>query len=310
MIPRYGCSAALLWLALMVLSSPSLAQIEDNVLGLSDENLEGYLSPLNTGLSGTMNSAIFRTGFVPQQRFDLSVGLAVMAVGFGSEDQTYLPTDPDGFTSLEPTKVPTIIGDPAGMIVEGESGLSQIYAGGFDLDGFEIAAPQISLGTVMGTRATLRYMAADLGDAELGDFSYYGVGAQHSISQWFDDFPVDLAAGFFFQGLTIGDGVVDASTLHLNLTASRQYGIIQPYVGVGYDSSELSVDAEDEDNPEESISATLEKQNNFHLTLGAMARLSFVGLFFEFNAAAGTGFALGLDFGTIGGANYAVDDTM
>jgi hypothetical protein len=310
MIPRYGCFAALLGLALLLGAVPGGAQIEDNILGLTDENLESYLAPLNTGLSGTMNSAIFRSGFVPRERFDLAVGLSAMAIGFDSDDETYVPADPPGFTSLEPTEVPTIIGDPDGGSVAGESGLTHLYPGGFDIDGFEIAVPQISLGTVMGTRGVLRYMAADLGDSELGDFSYFGIGAQHSISQYFENFPVDLAAGFFYQGFKIGDEVIDASALHLNLTASRQYGVVQPYLGVGYDSCELSVDAEDEDEPENNISATLEKQNDFHLTLGALARFSFVGVFFEFNAAAGTGFALGLDFGTIGGANYAVDDAM
>jgi hypothetical protein len=45
-----------------------------------------------------------------------------------------------------------------------------------------------------------------------------------------------------------------------------------------------------------------------HFTLGLMARLSVIGLFGEFNAGAGTGFALGFDLGTIGGANHANRD--
>jgi len=304
MAQRYACPTVLIVLALGLLSLPAGAQIEDNVLGLSDENLEGYVSPLSTGLSGTMNAAIFRTGYVPQQRFELSVGLAAMAIGYDDEDRLYRPTDPEGFQSLEQKDVPTIVGPSEGVLVPGESNLTRAYPGGFDLEGFEIAVPQLSIGSYFGTRAIVRYVAMDLGDADLGNFSYVGFGLQHSITQWFSHAPVDLAAGFLIQDFEIGEDIVAASAMHLNLTASRQFGILQPYVGLGYDSMELAVKAEDEEDPELSIDFTLEDESNAHLTLGLLARVAVVDVFFEFNAAAATGFALGFDLGTMGGASH------
>jgi hypothetical protein len=98
---------------------------------------------------------------------------------------------------------------------------------------------------------------------------------------------------------------VRTKALQLNLTASRQYGKLQPYVGLGYDSVELSIEAEDEDDPELSVDATLDKETNVHFTAGLMARLSVVGIFAEYNAAAANGFALGLELGKMGGASYA-----
>lgn len=298
MILRNSWPAALLCLAICLTPVPIQAQLTDNLGGLTDENLEGYLAPLNTGLSGTMNSAIFRTGDVPRVGLSFSIGLAAMAIGFDDEDRLFLPTDPEGFTSLEPTRVPTVVGDPTGVIVEGESGLAQLYPGGFDLDGFEIAVPEFSIGSVLGTRALVRYIALDLGDSEIGDFRYFGIGAQHSISQWIPMLPVDLAAGFFMQGFEIGDDIVNASAMHLNLTASKQFTFVQPYVGIGYDSIELDAKYDDPDDPEFSFDVTLEEETNAHLTLGVLGKIAPLTVFFEFNSGAATGLAFGLGFGT------------
>ncbi len=297
MILRRNWPAALVCLAVCLAPAPVLAQLSDNLGGLTDANVAGYLGPLNTGLSGTMNSAIFRTGNVPTVGFNFSIGLVAMAIGYDDEDKTYLPADPPGFTSLVPTKVPTVVGDPTGVIVEGQSSLAQLYPGGFNLDGFEIAVPELSIGSFFGTRVLIRYIGLDLGDSEFGEFKYIGYGAQHSISQWLPLLPIDVAAGFFMQGFEIGDDVVKASATHLNVTASKQFTILQPYVGLGYDSIELDAKYVDEEHPDLSFDLTLDKETNMHLTAGVLAKLTPVNVFLELNSGAATGVALGLHFG-------------
>lgn len=298
MLLRGSGMGVLACLVLCLTPAPLLGQITDNLGGLTDQNIGGYLAPLNTGLSGTMNSAIFRTGDVPRIGLHVSVGLTAMAVGYEDGDRRYLPRDPTGFTSLEPTRVPTVIGDPGGVIVEGEDGLAQIYPGGFDLDGFEIAVPEVTIGSFFGTRALIRYVRLDLGDSELGDFRYLGVGGQHSISQWIPILPFDLAAGVFVQGFEIGDKVVTAHATHLDLTASRWLTFVQPYVGIGYDSIQIDAKYTDREYPDLSFDATLEKETNAHLTLGVLGRITPVAVFLELNHGAATGVALGLSLGT------------
>lgn len=292
-----GVTVTALCLTCLVAASPSVAQLGDNLSGLRDENVQGYLNPLQSGLSATLNSAIFRSGFVPTEGLTFSIGVAAMAAGFGDEDRTYSPTHPDGFTGLTATKVPTVIGDPGGGSVAGQSGLNLAYPGGFDLDGFEIAAPQLSIGAVVGTRVVIRYLAIDLGDSEIGHFSYFGMGAQHAISQWIETLPVDVAGGIFVHSFDIGDDVLQSSAYHLNLTASREFGYLQPYLGLGLDSIKSDVTYEHEDDPELSVDVAMERDSNAHLTLGVAAKAPGASAFFEFNAAAGVGFAFGLDFG-------------
>jgi hypothetical protein len=276
--------------------APADAQLVENLGGLTDEDLPGYLEPLNKGLGGTMNAAIFRTGHVPESGFHISIGLVAAAIEFSDGDKEFLPDYPDYFYG-HPVEVPTVIGDPGGAGVEGQGGLSLMFPGGFGLDGFEIAAPQISVGSFMGTRALFRYVGFDLGDTEFGQFSYYGVGAQHSVSQWIDGLPVDLAAGVFFQNFDIGDGIVDARTTQLMLTASKDFNYFQPYGGIGLDTVKIDAEYDDEDDPESSFDVALDRETDLHLTLGVEARIPYVSVFFEFNQAASTGIAVGLNIG-------------
>lgn len=297
MRPSVGVIVGVLVLLGLLQADPVLAQLEENLGGMTETNAEKYLAPLDTGLSGTLNSAIFRTGYVPKSGLTFTVGVAAMAIGFGDDDRTYVPIDPVGFTSQQETEVPTVIGDLEGKSVPGQSGLVHTYPGGFDIESLELAVPQVSIGSVMGTRAIVRYVALDLGDTEIGDFSYLGLGAQHSVSQWFDDLPVDLAAGIFFHQMDLGEDLLKTTAYQLNLTASREYGMLQPYLGIGYDSIQSDLEYTDEDDEDFSLDLSLETQNDVHFTLGTLVRFSVVSLFAEFNAAAGTGFALGVELG-------------
>lgn len=283
--------------ALLCSAGPCFAQFEANLEGMSDANVQSYLAPLHDALGSTLNSAVFKTGYVPPNGFTFTIGAAAMAVGFEDADRVYTPTDPEGFKSLETTKVPTIIGDPNGVTVAGEDELTMGYPGGLDLSGFEVAVPQISVGSVAGTRVIGRFIAVDVGDSDLEDLSYWGAGVQHSITQWIPTLPVDLAAGAFVHRFEIGNDLLDSTAWLFNLTASREFGILQPYVGIGYETISSTVKAEDEDLPEESIDLTLERENTVHFTAGAMLKIPGVAIFGEYNAAAGSGFAIGLDFG-------------
>ncbi len=297
MKPR-ACLPVCALCSLAILSGGSaLGQLEENLGGMTNTNAEKYLAPLDTGLSGTLNSAIFRTGHVPRSNLTFTVGVAAMAIGFNDDDRTYVPTDPAGFTSLEPGPVPTVIGDPTGRTVAGQSGLYHAYPGGFDIGSFQLAVPQVTIGAIKGTRALVRYVAVDVGDAEIGDLRYLGVGVQHSLSQWLTNFPVDLAAGFFMHEIDIGDDLLKTRAHQINLTASREYGFLQPYIGIGLDSVQSDLKYTDETSEDLSLDFSLETQNDVRLTLGTLLRFSVLSLFAEFNAAAGTGFALGLDLG-------------
>jgi len=291
--------AALSALGLLVWAGPALAQLETNLGGPAEANAEGYLKPLPTGLSATMNSSIFRTGRVPVEGFNLKFGLVAMSAKFDDADRTYTPTDPPGFASDGTAEVPTVIGDLASVGVAGTTpGTMLYYPGGFDIEFFEIAAPEVWIGSVMGTRAMVRFLSMDIGDADIGSFKLFGIGVQHSISQYFSNPAVDLAAGVFYQTFDIGD-IVQSTALHFNVTGSKLVkSFLEPYVGVGYDS--FTMDAEytyDFEDTQETIKANFDTESNIHLTVGCNLLLSILNIYAEYNIAAANGAALGISFG-------------
>ena len=115
------------------------------------------------------------------------------------------------------------------------------HPGGFDISEFALAVPQLSIGSVLGTRAIVRWISVDLGDNELGKIDYLGYGAQHSISQYFPGLPLDLAAGFFAQKIDLGKDLIKTDAFLVNVTGSKRYGLLEPYVGVGYDTFNMDV---------------------------------------------------------------------
>jgi hypothetical protein len=285
------------WMLLLA-AAPAAAQLSDNLGSLSGDNAKGYLGPLPKALSGTLNSAIFTTGNVPKAAINFTIGVKLMGVGFKDEDRTYQPTDPPGFTS-QPNQppVPTIIGDGQAVTQQGQGGTQMDYPGGFDLGEFAIGVPQLSIGSIAGTRATVRWISLDLGESDFGKFDLFGIGAQHSISQYMKDLPVDLAVGVFYQSFKIDEDLLKTTAFHVDVTGSKSYGFLQPYAALGYDTFTMKTHYEDSNNPGNSIDVDFDNQNNMHFTAGLLVNLPVVKLHGEFNAAATTGVAVGLSFG-------------
>jgi hypothetical protein len=194
---------------------------------------------------------------------------------------------------------PTVIGDTQSVTADHQTvgGLTFAYPGGFDMEHFGVAVPQLTIGNVLGTRAMVRYISLSFGDEDLGDLNFFGIGAQHSVSQYLPGFPVDLAVGLMWQSLELGDGIVDASALATNVTGSRRFGTavsLEPYVGLGLDS--FTMDAK-YDAGDEEIKAEFDRESDFHFTVGTGLNFPGVKLHAEYSVAAVNGFAGGISFG-------------
>ncbi len=295
--------AAILILAGVVLAAAAPAAHADlsGKLGaLTGDNAKGYLSPLPKALSSTLNSAIFTSGYVPKSGLTFTVGVRVMGSAFDDKDRTFTPTDPDGFTSVTPTPVPTVIGDPASVPVAGVGGTIANYPGGLDVNQFNIAVPELTIGSIAGTKATVRWFSATLGNSDYGKLELMGFGAQHSLSQYFPGLPADVALGAFYQTFKLGDGLVDTKALHVDVTASKRYGGVfklQPYVSVGYDTFSMDVSYKSTTNPGDNIAISMDKESNVHLAAGAQLSLAFLQFHAEVFKAANSGASIGLSLG-------------
>ncbi|HDZ27407.1 hypothetical protein LCGC14_0569030 [marine sediment metagenome] len=166
--------------------------------------------------------------------------------------------------------------------------------GGFaaisDLSFLPLAAPQLSLGTVLGTRVTFRYLPSITLDEELGKFKYFGFGIQHNPGVLLPTpLPFDVGVGYFTQTLEIGT-LFKAKTTAFGINASKRLGVgainITPYAGFMLETSNIDITYDfilDEGTIDEQvipIAFELEGENRSRITLGLSIRL----LMLNFNA--------------------------
>jgi uncharacterized protein DUF6588 len=278
---------------------PARADLSDKLGGLTGENAKGYLKPLPKALSSTLNSAIFQGAAIPKAGLTFTVGVHVMGVSFKDEDRTFIPVDPPGFTSTQPTPVPTVTGGTQSVGVPGQGGTMYNFPGGLDPKAFVIAAPELTVGSVFGTRAAVRWISADLGKSDYGKLELFGIGAQHQISQYFPKLPVDVAVSGFYQTFKLDHGLLDTKAFHADVMASRSFGVpmlrLTPYAGIGFDTFKMDVSYDATTG--EHIGVKMDNENSAHFTLGAQASLALVKLHLEFDTGANTGAAMGLSFG-------------
>lgn len=293
--------ALLVLIPAAILAGGASAQLEANLGAMTQENARKYLEALPEAFSGALNTAIFRTGDIPERGLSLRIGVEAVLVGFNDDDRTYRPTHPVGFMPLNPDEAavaPTVIGDGASRSVPGQAGTTLYYPGGFDIGSLMIATPQLSFGYLLGTQAIVRFVAVDLGDADLGEIQLLGLGLQHSISRYLDNLPVELAAGVFYQNFQVGKDLIKSNALHMNITGSRRFGVLEPYVGLGVDSYSMDVEyRSDVDNADADIKLSFDSQSSLHFTLGASLNLPVVQLHVEFNQARSTALAAGISIG-------------
>ena len=294
--------AILAGIAAALVAAPAAADLSSKLGALTGDNARGYLGPLPKALSTTLNSSVFQSGKVPKRGVECTLGLHVMGANFGDKDRTFMPTDPAGFQSVTPTAVPTIIGSGDAVAVGGAAGTVLNYPGGFDTKTFTMAAPELTVGSIFGTRAVVRWFSMKLGDSDFGKIDLFGIGGQHSISQYFPKLPADVAFGLFYQTFKIGDGILDTKAFHADVTASKTLGAkgfvkLEPYVGLGLDTFKMDVSYTSTSDPTDHIGVSMDNQSNAHFTVGARLLFPGVKLHGEFNAAANTGAAIGLSFG-------------
>lgn len=279
--------------------SAAFAQIEGNLSSYTGENAQGYLEPLKDAIGSALNTGLYTSGRVPAGGFHLRLEVRGMLVSFADEDRVFQASTEDYYPDAMTVEAPTVVGDlDAVTVTDSQTGASFAFPGGLDMDRFALAAPQIVVGGVMGSEAIVRYFAMETGDAEIGDISLFGIGVRHSISQYFEGLPVDLAGLVFWQNFKIGEKLLDASAFTFGLQGSKSFGILEPYVGLSMDSFQMDLEYDTDINGEtETLAVEYDRDNGAHVTLGSALHLGFLHLNGELNIADQTGFAVGVGVG-------------
>lgn len=240
---------------------------------------QAYLLVQNTTYPQSVKEAL--VGQITQREF--SVGIAGPTVIGSSTEKIQVAFRGETFTV---NGQPYTVG--AGNVELPVSGLKDLA----DIPLLPLIAPQVSIGTIYGTRLTFRYLPSIELNSDLGSFKYFGFGIQHNPSVWLDDpLPVDLSAMYFTQSMNIGS-IFETKTTAFGLNASKRLGTgwlnLTPYVGFMLESSTITVGYDYVvDTPSgtvrEAIRFDLEGENNSRLTLGANAKLLFININADYN---------------------------
>ncbi len=156
-----------------------------------------------------------------------------------------------------------------------------------------LMAPQFSLGTVLGTQATIRYLPKTRLNDDLGDFTYFGFGIQHNPAAWLPvDLPIDIAASYYTQNLKIGD-LFETSATAFGINVSKEIGWaglnITPYGGYMRESSKMRVTYDMQyDMPDGStgtipIDFEMTGENTNRITAGLSVRFLLININADYN---------------------------
>jgi hypothetical protein len=281
--------------------SVASAQIEDRLDAYTGRNATGYLGPLAEALGTNLNSGLFHSAYIPEDGFHVSLELAFTTVFFGDDSRYFKATTEGGFTPEQSEVAPTVVGPTESVWLIGDAGTAFAFPGGFDVDNFPIAVPQLRVGAWRGTEAVLRVLVLDTGVPVIRDVNLFGFGARHSLSRYFlDGLPVDLAVAGFWQRAKIKDDdqdVITSNAFSVAIQGSRTYGAVTPYAAVGLDWFDLALSYEFRSfSSDEAIELSFDTGAYVHYTLGFSYGFSFVNAYGEYNLANQNALSVGLAF--------------
>lgn len=279
-----------------VLSMQAQSDLENILKQYDSQQVKGYIQPLADLFGANMNAGLYHSAAIPNAGFHLELSLIGMGSSVGDDQKTYTINLPAGYPSAT-MKAPTVFG-PKATSVTGPGGTTYKPSDGIiDASLFPLAVPQLTVGYVYGTMAMVRFITIPaIGDDKFPKTTLWGVGLRHSVSQYLMDAPLDIAAGFFYSGFTLGD-LVDMNGLSIGAQASKSFSVLNLYGGVAWEKSTMNLKYTPSSSSISAVDIDLDGDNNFRFTLGAGLKLGFLGIFADANFGSITNFSGGISFG-------------
>lgn len=275
-------------------------QLEQNLSAYTGKNAEGYLSPFRDALGASLNSGLFMYGDVPAGGFHARLDVRTMLVFFSDSDKTFDAVTEDYYGEPQTVEASTIVGDTHGSrLVNNDTGAIYTFPGGFDVQRFGLAVPQLTIGAAAGTEVFGRFFSLEFNDAEIEKIETIGFGARHCLSQTaLKNLPFDLTVGGMYNQIKVNDSLLEVKALSIGAQAGRHWGVLAGYLGLSYDSVDMNAEYEsDATGTSEMVTVDLEKKSTPHLTLGGTMRLGFLHLNAEYNLARQQSVGVGLGLG-------------
>jgi uncharacterized membrane protein len=294
--PRLRRLASVAFIFLFVTAAGHAQSLESTLQEFSAITVKGYIQPAADLFGANMNAGMFHSAEISRMGFHLSLDIVGMASMVGDNQKKYTVSSPPGFN---PTtfQTATIFGGKAGSVTDASTGFT--YRG--TADGVlntavvPLAAPQLTIGDLFGTRAIIRFIATPAVD-NFPKATLWGVGVQHSISQYFHVLPVDVAAHVFYNNFTFGDLIAFTGT-SVGVEASKSLYILRVYGGLAWEKSSMEVKYAPTNVALAPVDITMNGANSFRASVGLGLHIVFFSIFADANFGSITNFSAGIGFG-------------
>lgn len=299
-LPKYlHLRAAIVVIGVLFSSGFSVGQtdLEEAVKQLTSSNVRGYLQPFVDGFGANLNSGLVRSARIDEGGLSIKFEILGMGTLIGDAEKSYAAVPPAPFEQT-PVRTATIFGG-LGTVVNGPGGVQyQFQNGQISADIMGLVTPQLTVGTLFGTQATVRYVPLPATN-DLPSVTLLGYGLRHSISRYIPNSPIDLSVGMFRQDLTVG-GIFEADALSYGLQASKSVAMLTVYTGIQYESSTMNVDylyTGYGATPATRITMDMEGENRIRGTAGLGLSLAVLNLNADISFGKVTALSASLGFG-------------
>lgn len=250
----------------VLITSSFTVYAQDNTLNeilydqiTNGKNPDGILQPYTDAISSSMNSGLFHTAKV-RKNFHMYFGLK----GFG----TYINDDNKDISELNQS---------------------------FKM--VELAVPQVTLGTVLGTELMVRYLTS-ISIGNYGAVKIWGVGIRHGITSHFKKPPVDVAVQFVMQTLNIlspnGSDLAETKSLAANLEISKQLSVLTFYTGLQIENTNVDITIKTDQN--KNIKKSYDNANKFRAIFGLNLGLDPININGDYSIGRSRTFSAGFGF--------------
>jgi hypothetical protein len=293
-------------LGITLLLCPPVAQSQtdlDNALKqFTGEAVKGYIQPMADFFGANLGAGYYHTAEIATAGFHISIDIIGMGSLVKDENKTYTAKAPAGFNPAT-FQTATIFGDKGTgkEVTDQRTGLK--YKGSdaiVNTSIFPFAGPQITIGSVAGTEAIIRFLplpTKSLTNDALPDATLFGGGLRHNISQYLPGAPLDIAVGVFYTRLSLGD-IIDLKTISAGAQASKSFSVLTLYGGLAWEKSTMSLEYTSSDpTAPPAVSIDLDGANSFRATVGMQLSLAILRIFVDANAGSVTNFAGGIGLG-------------
>ena len=266
----YKKNIIVMFLLMGIVSILLASPLEDKLTSFSEVNAKGYLRPFVDSFGAGLNSGHY-TSAKTSISFMPSVKIGSSMVMIPNSDKNFYLKDDSG---NENVKTPTIFG---------KNGHGD-YPSGANLSMLSVPQATISLGLPMGNEIMLLWLP-ETKIKKIGTFSLWGVGAKHSIDQYFGKlFPIHLAIQGMYQNVEVAD-VMKIGAWDINLIASKNLVLFSVYGGIGYEQTSFDVKYSRIGTQQTVEEFTMKADNDIKFTIGAEYNILIIGIYADYTIA-------------------------